>query len=93
MGVINDMLHDHPGVQQLIQNLRLLGVDSYVDIRDGHVTLTIRLFAMHLPDKDSTKDSSIKSEALLRKKKFMQSLLGARRHTMDTDFLKPQSVS
>jgi hypothetical protein len=90
MSALNEMLLDHPSVQQLIQNLRRLGVDSDLDIHDGYLTLTIRLFATHTSNIDATKDTSMESEALLKKKKFMQSLLGARQRTVNTDFLTPR---
>lgn len=90
MGAIDDVLLRYPIVQQLIQNLRHQGFDSHLDVRDGYFTLMIRLFAMHMPDEDATKESSMDSEALLRKKKFMQSLLGARRYFTDADFLTPR---
>lgn len=93
MSILNEMLLDHPSVQQLIQNLKQLGVDSNLDIRDGYLTLNIRLFATPMLNINATKDTSIESEALIKKKKFMQSLLGPRRRTVNTDFLTPQQAS
>jgi hypothetical protein len=89
MGVIDDVLLRHPIVEQLVQSLRQQGFDSHLDIHDGYLTLTIRLFAIDISSMNSTKDSLIDSEPLLRKKKYMQSLLGSRRHLNDADFLTP----
>lgn len=90
MDVIDDVLLHHPIVRQLVQSLRHQGFDSQLDIREGYLTLTVRLFATDTPSKDTTKDTSIDSEPLLRKKKYMQSLLGSRRYLNDTDFLTPR---
>jgi hypothetical protein len=91
MGAIDDLLPHHPIVRQLVQNLKHQGFDSHLDIRDGYLTLTIRLFATNTRDEDKPKDTTIVTEPLLGKKKFMQSLLGSRRHYHDTDFLTPRS--
>jgi hypothetical protein len=89
MGAIDNVLLRHPIVEQLVQSLIQQGFDSQLDIRDGYLTLTVRLFATDTPSMDTTKDTSIDSEPLLRKKKFMQSLLGSRRYFTDTEFLTP----
>lgn len=91
MGAIDDVLQRHPVVQQLVQSLKHQGFDSHLDIRKGYLTLTIRLFATNTRDEDRTKDFLTDSEPLLRKKKFLQSLLGSRRYITDTDFLTPRS--
>jgi hypothetical protein len=90
MDAIDDVLLRHPNVAQLVQSLKQQGFDSHLDIREGYLTLTVRLFATDPSSMDATKDTSIDSEPLLRKKKFMQSLLGSRRYINDTDFLTPR---
>jgi hypothetical protein len=89
MDAIDDVLHQHPIVQQLVQSLKQQGFDTHLDIREGYLTLTVRLFATNAPSMNMLKDTTVDSEPLLRKKKFMQSLLGPRRHYNDTEFLTP----
>jgi hypothetical protein len=89
MDVIDDVLLRHPNVAQLVQSLKQQGFDSHLDIHEGYLTLTVRLFATDTPSRDTIKDTSIDSEPLLKKKRFMQSLLGARRYFNDAKFLTP----
>ena len=90
MGAIEDVLLRHPNVAQLVQSLKQQGFDSHLDIHEGYLTLTIRLFATDTLSVKPTKDALIDSEPLIRKKKYMQSLLGPRRYLNDTDFLTPR---
>jgi hypothetical protein len=90
MDVIDDVLLHHPIVRQLVQSLRHQGFDSHLDIREGYLTLTVKLFATNTTPEKVEKGPSIESEPLLRKKKYMQSLLGSRRYLNDTDFLTPR---
>jgi hypothetical protein len=89
MDVIDDVLLRHPNVAQLVQSLKQQGFDSHLDIREGYLTLTVKLFATNTTSSKGEKGPSIESEPLLRKKKFMQSLLGSRRHFNDREFLTP----
>jgi hypothetical protein len=89
MDAVDDVLHQHPIVRQLVQSLKQQGFDSQLDIHDGYLTLTIKLFATNTSSVKSAKDTSIDSEPLIRKKKFMQSLLGPRRYFDDREFLTP----
>jgi hypothetical protein len=45
MDVIDDVLLRHPNVAQLVQSLKQQGFDSHLDIHEGYLTLTVRLFA------------------------------------------------
>jgi len=89
MGAIDDVLLRHPNVTQLVQSLKQQGFDSHLDIREGYLTLTVRLFATDTFSQDTINDTSIDSEPLLRKKRFVQSLLGSRRYFNDANFLTP----
>ena len=89
MGAIEDILLNHSIVKQLVQSLKQQGFDTHLDICNGYLTLTVRLFAIDAPSLNAIKDSSIDSESLQRKKKFMQSLLGQRRYFSDAKFLTP----
>ena len=89
MDASEDILFHHPIVRQLVQSLKQQGFDSHLDIREGYLTLTVKLFATNTTPGKVEKGSSIESEPLLRKKKFMQSLLGSRRHFNDREFLTP----
>ena len=89
MDAIDDVLLRHPNVAQLVQSLKQQGFDSHLDIREGYLTLTVRLFATNIPTANAKQDPSMESEPLIRKKKFMQSLLGSRRYFNDAEFLTP----
>jgi hypothetical protein len=89
MGAVDDVLLHHPNVEQLVRSLKQQGFNSHLDIREGYLTLTVRLFATDRLSMDTPKDVSIDSEPLLRKKRFMQSLLGSRRYFNDEKFLTP----
>ena len=90
MDAIEDILFHHPTVRQIVQSLKQQGFDSHLDIREGYLTLTVKLFVTNTTPVKVKQDPSIESEPLLRKKKFMQSLLGPRSYLNDTDFLTPR---
>ena len=90
MGAIEDVLLRHPNVEQLVQSLKQQDFDSHLDIREGYLTLIVRLFTTDTPSMKPTKDALIDSEPLVRKKKYMQSLLSPRRYLNGIGFLTPR---
>ena len=87
-----DIVIKHSVVRQLVQSLKQQGFDTHLDIRNGYLVLTVRLFATGASSLNAAKDSSIDSESLQRKKKFVQTLLGKRRYFSDANFLTPNDA-